>query len=410
MGTIDKEKHRKTSGWLKVLGPGIITAALVFGPSKMTITSKLGATYGYDLLWAVVAAIFFMAVFTSMASRIALATSQSFLALIKERWGKPVAVLVGIGVFFVTASFQAGNSTGIGISLAETTGLSARVWIIFANALGIALLFFKGFYKVLEKIMIVLIVVMLGSFIVTFFLAKPSAGSIVKGLAPALPEGSLGLVIALFASAFSIVGALYQSYMVQERRRLSPGLEQKPSDSLPGILILGIMASIVLICAASILHPAGVVVTNATDMSKTLAPLFGQYSAHLFLVGLFGASFSSLIGNASVGGTLLGDALGYKGQLSSNTVRILIALVMIIGAFVALRFDKAPLELIVLAQSVTILVVPFIGIAMFVIANDRRIMGGYVNKPVTKLVAGVGLLMLLALAVVNVKELFFKNI
>ena len=407
MGTIDKEKQRKTRSWLKVLGPGIITAALVFGPSKMTITSKLGATYGYDLLWAVVAAIFFMAVFTSMASRIALATDQSFLALIKERWGKPVAVLVGIGVFFVTASFQAGNSTGVGIALAETTGVSTRVWIILANALGIALLFFKGFYKILEKIMIVLIVVMLGSFIVTFFLAKPPAGSIIKGLAPALPEGSLGLVIALFASAFSIVGALYQSYMVQERRRLSPGLQQKPSDSLPGILILGVMASIVLICAASILHPAGVVVTNATDMSKTLAPLFGQYAAHLFLVGLFGASFSSLIGNASVGGTLLGDALGYKGQLSSNTVRILIGLVMVIGAFVALRFDKAPLELIVLAQSVTILVVPFIGIAMFIIANDRHIMGGYVNKPATKVAAGIGLLMLLALAVINVKELFF---
>ena len=408
MGNIDKEKSGKFTRWLQVLGPGIITAALVFGPSKMTITSKLGASYGYDLLWAVVTAIFFMAVFTSMSSRIALATDQSFLSLIKARWGKPVAVLVGIGVFFVTASFQAGNSTGVGISLAETTGISAKVWILLANAVGITLLFFKGFYKILEKIMILLIVIMLGSFIVTFFLAKPPAGNIVRVLVPVLPEGSLGLVIALFASAFSIVGALYQSYMVQERRRISPGLQQKPSDSLPGILILGIMASIVLICAASVLHPAGVEVTKATDMSKTLAPLFGEYAAHLFLVGLFGASFSSLIGNASVGGTLLGDALGYKGQLSSNIVRILIALVMAIGAFVALRFDKAPLELIVLAQSVTILVVPFIGIAMFSISNDRNIMGRYVNKPITKVVAGIGLLLLLVLAVINIKELFFK--
>ncbi|WP_300600602.1 Nramp family divalent metal transporter [Niabella sp.] len=408
MGNIEKGNHGRWSRWLQVLGPGIITAALVFGPSKMTITSKLGAAYGYDLLWAVVAAIFFMAVFTSMSSRIALATDQSFLSLIKQRWGKPVAILVGIGVFFVTASFQAGNSTGVGISLAETTGISAKVWILLANAVGITLLFFKGFYKILEKIMILLIVIMLGSFIVTFFLAKPSASGIINGLVPVLPEGSLSLVIALFASAFSIVGALYQSYMVQERRRLSPNLQQKPSDSLPGILILGIMASIVLICAASVLHPAGVVVTKATDMSKTLAPLFGDYAAHLFLVGLFGASFSSLIGNASVGGTLLGDALGYKGQLSSNMVRLLIAMVMIIGAFVALRFNGAPLELIVLAQSVTILVVPFIGIAMFSISNDRKIMGRYVNSPLTKVIAGIGLLLLLVLAIINIKELFFK--
>ncbi|AHF14499.1 Nramp family divalent metal transporter [Niabella soli] len=408
MRNTEKNKNSKLARVLHVIGPGIITAALVFGPSKMTITTKLGAAYGYDLLWAVVAAIFFMAVFTNMSSRIALAADRSFLSLLKERWGKPAAILVGIGVFLVTASFQAGNSTGVGISLAETTGISAKVWIVLANGIGVLLLFFKGFYKILEKIMTLLIVIMLGSFIITFFLAKPSVNGIAGGLVPTLPKGALGLVIALFASAFSIVGALYQSYMVQERRRLSPDLQQKPADSLPGILILGVMASIVLICAASVLHPAGVVVTKATDMSKTLEPLFGKYAAYLFLIGLFGASFSSLIGNASVGGTLLGDALGYKGQLSSNAVRMLIALVMTIGAFVALRFDKAPLELIVLAQSVTILVVPFIGIAMFIISNDRKIMGRYVNTPLTTVIAGIGLLLLLLLAVINVKELFFK--
>ncbi len=44
--------------WLLSLGPGIITAAVVFGPSKMTITSKMGAVYSYSLLWIVVVAIF----------------------------------------------------------------------------------------------------------------------------------------------------------------------------------------------------------------------------------------------------------------------------------------------------------------------------------------------------------------
>ena len=45
----------------------MITAALVFGPSKVTITSKLGADFGFDLLWIVVVAIFFMVIFTAMA-------------------------------------------------------------------------------------------------------------------------------------------------------------------------------------------------------------------------------------------------------------------------------------------------------------------------------------------------------
>ena len=127
------------------------------------------------------------------------------------------------------------------------------------------------------------------------------------------------------------------------------------------------------------------------------------------MIGLFGAAFSSVIGNASVGGTLLGDALGLGSNFSSKQVRYLVALVMVIGAFVAIRFGKLPLELIVFAQSVTIFVVPFIGTAMYLVANDARIMGEKVNKPFVKIFAGLGLLIIFALALVNVKELFFNN-
>src|SRR5688500_8565940 len=72
--------------WLGVLGPGMITAALVFGPSKVTITSKLGADYGFALLWIIVVAIFFMVVFTAMAARIGMASDESFLTLIRKKW------------------------------------------------------------------------------------------------------------------------------------------------------------------------------------------------------------------------------------------------------------------------------------------------------------------------------------
>ena len=145
--------------WLGVLGPGMITAALVFGPSKVTITSKLGADFGFDLLWIVVVAIFFMVVFTAMAARIGMASDVSFLTLIRNKWGSPAAVASGIGVFLVCASFQAGNSIGIGISIAELFDSSPEPWIIAFNLFGISLLFFRSFYKTLEKIMITLIII-----------------------------------------------------------------------------------------------------------------------------------------------------------------------------------------------------------------------------------------------------------
>jgi manganese transport protein len=390
------------------LGPGIITAALVFGPSKMTITSKLGADYGYDLLWIVIVAIFFMTIFTIMGARIGVASNQSLLNTIRLKWGNAAAIAVGVGIFFVATSFQAGNSIGVGIAVGEATNTSHILWIIVFNLLGISLLFFRAFYKVLEKLMIFLVALMLFAFVTTLFFAKPSLSGIAGGLVPQLPMGSTGLVIAFFASCFSIVGAFYQSYLVQERIKINPEIKETNSNSITGIVILGVMSAIVMICAAAVLNVKGIKVNNASDMARALEPLFGHAAASFFLVGLFGASFSSLVGNATVGGALLGDAFGKGSQLNSKTVKIFIALVMIFGAAIAIKFGTLPLELIVFAQSVTIFLVPFIGIAMYAISNDPKIMGKHVNTLSVKIIGAIGLMILIFLALSNVKELFFK--
>jgi manganese transport protein len=401
-------KKHTVKNWLQSLGPGLITAALVFGPSKMTITSKLGSEYGFSLIWIVVISVFFMFVFTSMAARIGIATDQSLLTSIRQKWGNTVAVAIGIGVFLVCTSFQAGNSTGVGIAVAELTHTSVTIWVIVFNLVGISLLFFRAFYKVLEKIMILLIGVKLFAFITTLIMIKPDPVAIAAGMVPSAPADSLALIIAFIASSVSIVGACYQSYLVQERRRINAGARQTGNDSFTGILILGIMSAMVMICAAAVLHPKGIKVNTATDMSRALEPLFGDYAASLFLTGLFGAAFSALIGNATVGGTILSDSLGKGSQLSSKPVKLLIALVMVSGAIIAIVFGKLPLELIVFAQSITIFIVPFIGIAMYAIANDAKIMGPQKNTGFIKLSGAIGLVLIITLAIINAKDLFFK--
>lgn len=407
------QKQSNILSWLKGLGPGLIIAALVFGPSKMTITSKLGANYGFDLLWIIAVAIFFMVIFTNMSARIGYATQQSLLSSIKARWGKGVGIIIGIGVFLVCTSFQAGNSVGVGVAMAELTHTSTTPWIIAFNIISIALLFFRAFYKVLEWLMIALIGLMLLSFIVTVFMINPDLQQTAAGFIPSIPEGSQGLVIAFMASCFSIVGAFYQSYLVQERRRIrgqqpNQAEPRRRSDSVTGIIILGFMSAIVLICAAAILHPRNITVNTASDMSLALEPLFGSYASGLFLIGLFGASFSSIIGNAGVGGLLLGDALGYGNNFSAKSIRFFIALVMLAGAIIAIAFGKLPLELIVFAQSVTIFVVPLVGIAMYLIANDEKIMGKDKNSAFVKVVGALGLLVIIALAIINFKDIFLK--
>lgn len=395
--------------WFQSLGPGIIIAAMIFGPSKITITTMLGASYNYSLLWIVVVAIFFMIVFMNMSARIGIATKKSLITTMSDKWGRPVGIAIGIGIFLVAASFQAGNSIGVGISLAEPTHTSQIFWIILFNVIAISLLFFRSFYKVLERVMIGLVFLMLFAFLTTLILSKPALPDIITGfVAPSVPIGSVGLIIAFIASCFSIVGAFYQSYLVQERNRLRPDVIQTGKESYVGMCILGLMSATLLICSAAVLHPKGLSIHSATDMAKALEPAFGKYAAYLFLAGLFGASFSALIGNATIGGSLLGDSFGYGGNLNSKASRIFIAFVMLIGAVIAISFGKLPIQVIVVAQAVTIFIVPFIGIAMYLVANDRKIMGESRNKVFSNIAGGIGLLLIIFLALYNAKILFFN--
>src|SRR5690606_25218386 len=150
---IDKKRHI-FKNWLSILGPGIITAALVFGPSKMTITSKMGTDYGLSLLWVIAIAIFFMMVFTDMGTRIGIARNETLLTLIRNKFGKTAAVVIGIGIFLVATYFQSGNATGVSTAIAARTGTNPQWWIVLFNAIGILLLFFKSIYAMLEKLML----------------------------------------------------------------------------------------------------------------------------------------------------------------------------------------------------------------------------------------------------------------
>ncbi|NME06971.1 Nramp family divalent metal transporter [Psychrobacillus sp. BL-248-WT-3] len=390
------------------IGPALITSALMIGPGSITLSSKIGAIYGSTLVWTLVLAIVLMVVYTEMSARIGLAAKSSFITVIKEKWGFPVGLLIGVGAFLVTASFQAGNAIGTGLAISVITDLNPNTWIVVFTLISIALLFAKHFYQFLEKLMLALVVVMLIAFVITVFLAKPSIGEIFNGFIPALPEGSSGLIIALFATSFSIVGAVYQSYLVKEKGWGLQDTSIARRDSFLGIILLGIISFLIMITAATILKPQGLVVNDASEMGLALEPLFGSWSTVVFMLGLFGASFSSLMGNATIGGSLLADGVGVGNNLSNMKVKLFIILVILFGSVIGIVFGSAPLNLIVFAQAVTIFVVPFIAIAILVVANDKRVMGELKNKWLSNSLGIIGLLVLIYLAYNNANNIFFS--
>jgi len=392
-------KNRITK-FLRTLGPGIITAALILGPGTLTIASKLGSQFQYQLLWVILLSTIFMIAFTTMSARFGFFNQTTLIETIRIRYGKYMSLLIGISIFIVSISFQSGNSIGAGLSMGSIFNTTPQAWILLFSLIAIITLFFRSFYKILEKIMIVLVAIMLLSFLFTVIISSPDWGQVLSGFVPKVPTGSEILSIAIVATSFSIAGAFYQSYLVQQKSWDKGNFNESRVESITGIVVLGLISSLVLIAAGSVLYTNGISVNTAADMGKALEPLFGKASFTIFMIGLFAASFSSLIGNATLGGNILADTLKLGTTHANWSTRLLIMLLIVIGSSLAIAFSDLRLKLIVFAQGFTILIVPVIAFVMLNIFTGESIMGHQKNSFLVRGIGFLGVALLTGLAII----------
>lgn len=113
---------------------------------------------------------------------------------------------------------------------------------------------------------------------------------------------------------------------------------------------------------------------------------------------LWGAAFTSLVGNGTIGGSMLSAVFGWGQELGSRRVKACISVVMVLGGIVAAVFGRVPLELITTAQATTVLGVPLIGALLLLLAMDGKRLGSLKLDPVRLVVCGFGLAFLIVLA------------
>ncbi|MFH0880663.1 MAG: divalent metal cation transporter [Lentisphaerota bacterium] len=383
---------------LGAIGPGLITAAVVLGPGSVTVASKSGALMGCTVLWALAAAAGMMITFTCFGAKIGMMAEHSLLTTAAQRYGRWVAVLIGLAACFICAGFQTGDNVGVGIALAEMFGGKMEIWAIFFTLVSLALLWGpKKLYRPLEIWMVALVAVMIFSFVANMFRIHPSAGQIALGFVPSVPAVP-GLVVALSATTFSVAAAAFQSYLVRAKGWTKCEMEKGVRDSIIGIAVLAGISAVIIITAATVLKPQGIKVQSAFEMARQLEPLLGPMAKWMFLSGLWAAAFSSFIVNAMVGGTLLADGLGIGATLDSFWAKVFASGIMALGTVAAILFGQNPINLLVLAQGTTILGVPLIAVVMWIMTNDRHVVGDRRNGWLANILAAASVGWLLYLS------------
>lgn len=394
--------------FLRSIGPAIIVAAVVCGPGSMLMSSKTGAIYGYDMIWVLILAATLMWSMVVLSARLGVVHEHTLLQELANRLGRPVAAVVGLFLFLVVAGFQVSNNVAILAAIepflekegSTVSALEGRAGLqigilVFLNLFVIGVIYrFGNLYKPVERLLKSIVLLVVCSFAVNLFLAKPDLGAVLKGLVPSPPEGGFGaffsspsgnanvtVLQALVATTFSVAGAFFQSYSVRAKGWKLADAKKGMIDSLVGIFVLGGVSLILMTTAAAALHNESVdasKLNSVGDIARQFEPLFGRNAKLVFAAGIFAGGFGAFMVNALIGGNMLADGFGKGATMNDRGTKhaTVVALLLAMGIAVAcILLGIKPVAAITVAQASTVLGLPALALALLYLATRPDLTG-----------------------------------
>ncbi|MFW6376456.1 MAG: Nramp family divalent metal transporter [archaeon] len=376
---------------LKAIGPGAMVAAAFIGPGTVTTASVAGADLGYALLWTVLFAIIATIILQDMAARLGLVSGEGLGEALRERFDNKVVeaivIILVVGAIGVgTAAYEAGNIIGGAAGLETITGIDATVWgVIMGLVAGVLL--FTGSYRLIEKALVGLVVVMALAFVMSAVLIGPDLGSIAIGFVPSVPEGSAFIITGLIGTTIVGYNLFLHASNVQERWSGPDDLEECRTDTILSIAVGGFITATILITAAAA-FPVGTEIEDVGEMAVQLEPLAGEYAKLFFSIGLFAAGFTSATTAPLAGAWATTGALNWDNDLKSPQFRAVWGVILAAG-IVATVLGGSPVEIIVLAQVLNGILLPIVAIFLIYAMNQEDLLGEYTNSTVANVLGAV---------------------
>jgi Mn2+/Fe2+ NRAMP family transporter len=305
---------KRRLGPLAIIGPGLLVAATGVGAGDLAGGSLAGIHVGVGILWAAILGAFLKFVLTEGLARWQLATGQTLLEGAMLRMGRVVGptflfILLPWSFFVGSALMGACGATAHAmfpwheVDAATTIEQAARMdkilYGVLHSVLGVILVM-KGGYKLFQRFMSVCIAVMFVTVIVTAVLVTPDWGAVVKGMFwPAIPDmtrDKLQWTIALIGGVGGTLTVLCYGYWIREEGREDPRfLRTCRIDLGVGYIATAFFGMAMLIIGSQVTAPGGGS-TLVINLANQLGDRVGPAGKWIFLIGAWGAVFSSLLG------------------------------------------------------------------------------------------------------------------
>jgi manganese transport protein len=392
-------ERRGVRGALRAVGPGAIVAAAFIGPGTVTTATLAGARYGYALLWALAFSVVATLVLQEMSARLGVVTGAGLGEAVRRRFPTGVARVVAAGlvlgaVAFGNAAYEAGNLLGAALGAEALAPGAVRLWVLVAGGCAATLLW-VGSYRLVERALVTMVVLMSTAFLATAALSGAPWGELLGGLfVPRLPAaepgtgGTPGVLVVMGLIGTTVVPYnlfLHASAAAERWRGAGAGAGAVPAGALRAARLdlvlsigLGGVVSLAIVVTSAAVRSAGVP-ADAGAMAVQLEPLLGAGARYFFAAGLLAAGLTSAVTAPLAAAYATAGVLGWRRDLRDPRLRLVWGAVLATGMAFALAGVR-PVPAILFAQVANGLLLPAIAIFLLIAANDRRLLGRHANR------------------------------
>ena len=367
--------------WFRDIGPGVLIAAAFIGPGTVTLCTIAGASFGYSLIWAIVLSTFATIVLQEMSLRIGLVTRMNLAEVLRTSiksilLNRLIILLIISSIIIGNTAYEAGNITGASLGISAIINYESINYIpVFIGLIAFVILY-QGDYKILERSLVSLVIIMSVSFFITAIMTKPDITNLLNGIfKPKVNSSNLIVVLGLIGTTVVPYNIFLHSSLVSEKWNSIDKLKVARIESFISILLGGLVSLSIIITAASVSNQN---VTGVIDLAKGLEPLYGKFAIYFLGLGLFASGITSSITAPLAAAYVAKSCFGWNNSLKSNRFRLVWIFILITGVIVSM-ININPIEIIKFAQFSNSLLLPIIAIILLWLINDKNIINPKYN-------------------------------
>ncbi|UII21909.1 NRAMP family divalent metal transporter [Fulvivirga ligni] len=342
---------------IQILFWSVISAAFI-GPGTLATASAAGASYGVQLVWALIFSTLACIVLQEMAARITIVSGKHITQILA---GRKIMAVIGVSVIIGCAAYEAGNILGALSGLKQLIPMADLLGVIILGILCLLILALGNVQQVTKSLGTM--VAVMGVLVCLVALQLDFSHWEIQEIMPSIPSDSEWIVIGL-------IGTTIVPYNLFLGSGISNGHDLKGMrfGLVISVLFGGIISIAILLVGTEM---SGTV--SFVKLTEVVGNHLGAWAGAAMAIGLLVAGFTSSVTAPLAAGLIAKDIFKHQKAYSYGWLSVL-AVGLIFGVL-----NIKPIPIIILAQGLNGTVLPLVAVFLVIQANNATLLKGQVN-------------------------------